>query len=711
MSNNFINNVAPTASRATFAWTAVLTILLAAFAFATLLTHSKSETIKNNVQVLQLEKDNYLKIDTCIAILYAAENNSRFFVVTQDSAYISAYNKQLQAVVWILGRYQAEREYSNQSLSRLVFEKRLKDQEFIKLRLMVDSLLAFSLNNFDVRVSHSVRPVQKVHAGVKTQRLDSTILPEKRHKRKLVKRLIDAIRDADSVDNHVLKTRNTTILDQDSVKVYLEPLSIQGPVSIQKARRDLSLAEQRLLSINSVLFANLKDALQELKNQEQLEIKILRTALLASTKAKSEEMSMLMWTSVALVFMLSVVIIFNLAKLYKKDATILAFADVTAKASARKGEFLAQVTHEFRTPLNSIIGFSNLIDTEKLAHDQQISFASIKTASQMMLMLVNEILDFSKFESANIILLKEPFRPVDLIDEAVSMLSVLANEKRISLLKQLDPSGTVTLIGDNFRIKQIVVNLISNAIKFTPEHGTITVKLRMENQNKDKGTLVFSIKDSGVGIAKEHLGSIFENFTQIYNGDSKARQAGTGLGLAICKRIVDLYGGQIKVESTLGQGSDFTVRIPLVVSKSASIVPQNSEPKIDATALLKDKKLLIADDTKMNLLLISRIIDKLGASYDLAENGQVAFEMFKANTYDLIITDIAMPIMDGIELTKLIREYYVSEKARIPVIGFTGYIDEDNLGQFRAAGMNEILPKPFDENHFIALSGRLLRLA
>ncbi|MCF2505411.1 ATP-binding protein [Dyadobacter sp. CY107] len=704
-----MNNVKPTASRATFAWTAVLTILLAAFAFATLLTYSKSEAIKSNVQVLQVEKDNYLRIDTCIAILYAAENNSRFFVVTRDSAYITAYTRQLQAVIRILDRYQAEQESSGRSLSRLVSEKRLKDQEFIELRLMVDSLLSFSLNNFNVKISSSKRPAQKVHTSVQAQRMDSVILPEKKSKRKLVKRLMDAIRDIDSADTRILKTHQTTVLNQDSVELYLEPRSVQDPVPIQKAHRDLSLAEQKLLTINGLLFANLQKAMQELKSQEQFEIKTLRTSLLASTKAKSEEMSLLMWTSVVLVSMLAIVIVFNLVKLYRKDTTILAFADVTAKASQRKGEFLAQATHEFRTPLNAIIGFSNLIDTEKLGHDQQVNFASIKTASQMMLTLVNEILDFSKFESANITLSEEPFRPVALVEEAVSILSVLAKEKRIVLSTQFDLNSGLTLVGDHFRIKQIVINLISNAIKFTPEQGTIMVRLRIESQNRDKGTLLFSVKDSGVGIAKEHLDSIFEDFTQISNVDNKVRQAGTGLGLAICKRIVDLYGGQIKVESSLGQGSDFTVRIPLAISETGSTTSPNSESKPDKTAILKNKKLLIADDTKMNLLLISRIMDKLGASYDLAENGQIAFEMFKANTYDLVITDIAMPIMDGIELTKQIRHYHISEKAGIPVIGFTGYMDEDNLSQFRAAGMNEILPKPFDENYFIALLGQVIR--
>ena len=697
-----MKNTLPTVSRATFAWTAVLTILLAVFAFVLVLTNSKSETIQTNLQALQLEKDNYRRIDTCIAILYSAENNSRFFVVTQDSAYIKAYTKQLQTVIGILDQYQAERETRKKSLSRLIFNKQLKNEEFVNLRLMVDSLLSFSLT--EVNEMSSVKPSVERHAGPgkKTEKVDSVAVVEKRVKRRLVRRVLDAIRDKEP-EHSVVKTHNNTTIWHDSLKVMPAPLSAGNHGAIEKARRELGMAEQRLLAVNSLLFANLQNALREIKAQEEQEIKGLRKSLLASTKAKSEEMGLLMWASVVLVFLLAVIIISNLARLYKKDLTILNFANLNADASKRKGDFLAQVTHELRTPLNAIIGFSNLIDSEKADRDLKVNIESIKSASQMMLSLVNEILDFSKFESGKINLVDKPFQPAILVQQTISLLSVLANEKKITISLSLDLDKDISLLGDHFRIKQVVINLITNAIKFTPEGGSIAVKVRFENQGKGKGTLVIAIKDNGVGIAKEHLGSIFKDFIQVDNSGPHIRQSGTGLGLPICKRIVDLYGGQINVTSTLGAGSEFTVRLPLKVAEIAETGVIKPLAKLPSDFNFKAKRLLIADDTKMNLILISRIIDKLGASYDLAENGQKALEMFENNNYDLVITDINMPVLDGVALTKRIRAYNISQKSQVPVIGFTGFTDNQKLAEFREAGMNEILPKPFEENQFIAV--------
>jgi signal transduction histidine kinase len=704
-----MNNIPPRASGATIAWTALSTILLASFAFVALLTTSKSGTIQKNINVLQFERDHYRKIDTCISLLYSAENNSRFFIVSQDSAYIKDYTRQLQLLVRILDDYQAEREDTETPFSKLVFEKRLLNQEFINLRLMVDSLLSSSMSNVDPKFLKPESRTEKRHFITQTKDIESSASPKKRNKRNLVKRLVDAIRDKEPVDSSIVRNRSSTVVRKDSVNLNLEPLSIKNNETIAKARKELGMAEQHLLSINSLLFANLQKALQDLKRQEQADIESLRSSLLDATKRKSEEIGALIWVNLVPVFALTVVIILNLLRLYKKDATILAFAGVTAEASKRKGEFLAQVTHEFRTPLNAIIGFSNLIDMEKLDQESQANVGSIKSASLIMLSLVNEVLDFSKIESAKITLVNKPFSPVALVRESISLLSVLAKEKRIEILTHFDLNDHVTLMGDSFRIQQIVINLMSNAIKFTPEFGTISINMRFKNLNKNKGLLTVSVKDSGVGIAQEHLSAIFQDFIQVQSSDVKARNVGTGLGLAICKRIVNLYDGQIHVESTLGRGSEFTFQIPLEVTQH--IETATAAVEINTKSLLRTRKLLIADDTKMNLLLVSRIIDKLGGSYDLAENGQIAFELFKINTYDLVITDISMPIMDGIEFTKLIRSTGAGDKAKIPIIGFTAYTDEEKLAHYKAIGINEILPKPFEENHFTTLLSRLLALA
>ncbi|MCF0062625.1 ATP-binding protein [Dyadobacter sp. LJ419] len=698
----------PTASRATFAWTAALTILLAVFAFITILTNSKSETIRSNVQILQLENDNYRKIDTCIAILYSAENNSRFFVVTRDSSYLRSYVRQLQAVNRILEEYHKASDRREKSLSRLISRKQLKDREFSNLRMMVDSLLSFSLNETQ-KAARAVRSAEKLKVQRQTEEVDSIqVSTSKKGKRKLVKRLMDAIRDKDAVDSSILKTHHETVVKEDSLQILVERPIVKPHSSFEKARRELNEAERDMLAINSLIFLNLQNTLQNLRSQEQRDIKTIRDSLLAATKAKSEEMSLLIWASVALVLLLSAMIVINLLKLYKKDKTILAFAGQTADASKRKGEFLAQITHEFRTPLNAIIGFSNQIDTRKLDTDLRLSIDSIKSASNIMLSLVNEILDFSKFESGKIVLQNEPFRPEILVRESLALLAVLADEKNIVISARYDLENKLTLSGDKFRIQQVVINLLTNAIKFTPEGGTVDVSLHFENQGQGKGMMRIGIRDSGVGIAKEHLDSVFEDFIQVPSTNMQVRQSSTGLGLAICKRIVDLYQGKLNVESSLGKGSNFTVDIPLEIAANAEDVPVLQEKNRNSETNLKSKRLLVADDNKMNLILISRIMDKMSATYDLADNGQSALDMFEKNAYDLVITDISMPVMDGVELTKRIRSHAHLGKARIPVIGFTGYTDKEKLDYYREIGMDEILPKPFDETHFKAIITGLL---
>jgi len=697
----------PIASRAVFAWTAVLTILLAIFAFVTLLTNSKSVIIKKNIQVLQLEKDNYHKIDTCIALLYSAENNSRFFMVTKDSAYINAYENQLQSIIGILNKYETDRESNSKLLSGLISNKQKKNEEFVNLRMMVDSLLSLSLTTPEVTAFKSGKSRRKAEVTKSEIKTDTVEIVAKKSKKNLMKRIMDAIKDKELADKRISQVNSNTIVKTDSVELPPPSLPVKNHALLENARRELSITEQQLLAINSRIFARLQHSLQELKYSEEQEIKAFRESILTATKSRFDEMSMLIWGSVLLVAILAAMIIWNLVKLYKKDVTIIRYASQMAETTKRKGDFMAQMTHEIRTPLNSIIGFSNLIDSRKIDENLRVNVSSIKSASQILLSLVNEILDFSKFESGKITLQNQPFRPVMLFEEVISMLSVLAAEKNIRIVSRLEPDRVMTLNGDNFRIKQIAINLLTNAIKFTPANGQIMVSLNFDKGPTDQGMLKIGFKDSGVGIAQEHLGAIFEDFIQIESRDDNAVQTGTGLGLAICKRIVDLYGGKITVESILGEGSEFKVSLPLKIIPNVATVAASEESKPVSTTLLEGKKVLVADDFKMNLLLTSRILDKLGASYDLVENGQEAFDKFSTNTYDLIITDIEMPVMNGLELTKRIRGHADEKKAQIPVLGFTGSTADDNLAYYTEIGMNGVLEKPFDEQHFTDLLRRL----
>jgi signal transduction histidine kinase/ActR/RegA family two-component response regulator len=697
----------PVVPRAVFAWTAVLTVLLASFAFVILLTNSKSQTIKSNIHTLQQENAAYRKIDTCISILYSAENNSRLFVVTLDSAYLRSYTGQLQTVNRILQEYETER--LQKSLTNLMSRKQLKNEEFLKLKTMVDSLLYFS---WDIQAAASpiaAAPTRKVTVTHEENHTDTIEVAVQKRKRGLMKRIIDAIKYKDTVSNTVAKTTNTATVRHDSADHHFQAAILKNKQLLEKARKELSETEQQLLAINGRIFTDLQNSLQEVKNSEEKEMKMLRDSLLTATNIKFEEMGLLIWICVGLMLSLAAMIIWNLVKLYRKDVTIIRYANITADTTKRKGDFMAQMTHEIRTPLNSIIGFSQLIDTERLDKDMRENVHSIKSASKILLTLVNEILDFSKFESGKITLQDKPFRPVVILNEAVSMLSVLADEKKIVVTSKFDLDPDTMLFGDDFRIKQIIINLLTNAIKFTPENGWIFVSSGVEQIASGRGLLKINIKDSGIGIAKENLTAIFEDFIQIENNDNQTRQMSTGLGLAICKRIVDMYGGKITAESTLGQGAEFIVRIPLKIAASEAVPTIASVGgRITFERFLSGKKVLIADDTKMNLLLISRFMDKLGANYDMVADGKKAFEMFREQDYDLIITDIYMPVMDGLELTKQIREYADKHKAGIPILGFTGGASTENNASYMLAGMDDVIPKPFEENDFAVSLKRLL---
>lgn len=254
-------------------------------------------------------------------------------------------------------------------------------------------------------------------------------------------------------------------------------------------------------------------------------------------------------------------------------------------------------------------------------------------------------------------------------------------------------------MGDEFRIKQVVLNLLSNAVKFTPSHGKVLVEASLESADGQKKCLKIRVKDSGIGIAQEHLKEIFEDFSQI-EGASAGKQ-GTGLGLAICKRIVELHGGKISVESVLGKGSEFKVAVPMQIAGKLKPAPAQSAAVTPVE--LQGKKVLVADDTRLNLVLMSRLLEKHGLSYDLVATGDDALELFEKQPYDLVITDINMPGMDGSELTRQIRGNTDKGKASTPVIGFTGDLSDQDKDFYATLGINGVLGKPFSEKEFLSV--------
>ena len=712
-----MKNDIKTVSLKTFAWTIVLILILASFVFITLITNSKSNIVKNNIQILQTGNDNYRRIDTCISVLYVAENNSRLFAVTADSAYLDKYTRQMETVSSILTEFQEEKKkqtfFSNLYLPQLLLNKQIKNEEFIHLRKMVDSLIVFRMPEKTAETSipefkpYSFKKIRKI------AKTDSILIEPKKKNKKFWRRLVEAVSNKNPDSSDVQKRAVKTITTIEDSLAWLQRKKDYAAINdlrqLDLARSRLNKAELELLAVNNHIFSNLQSALKALRNEEVDNVETLRMSVLLQTSDKLSELHQLSWGNIAVVLILTIIIIWNILRLYRSEITIINYSNQAVDSAKKKGEFLSHISHEIRTPLNSIIGFSRQIEEDKLNEDLRMKIRAIKNSSDVLLMLVNEILDFSKFESGKIKLINHHFRPLLMLDNVIDMLSILAVNKEVSLSRQLDLAPGLTLNGDDFRLKQVVLNLLTNAIKFTPAGGKISIHAEYLKTDKNStGIFKIVVKDSGIGIAQDDLKKIFEDFTQIETPSDVPRQTGTGLGLPITKRIIDLFDGKIDLKSEVGKGSVFSVEIPLTSVESEKIVIDEPGEVFGIGSILKDKRILMVDDIKINLLLLSRIMDKNGVRYDLASDGEEAFKLFQSTSYDLIITDVQMPKMDGLELTKRVRNEVDRIKADVPVIGYTGSASLEERSKYLDYGMNDLLDKPFTENDLVEVLGRVI---
>ncbi|HEV7382381.1 MAG TPA: ATP-binding protein [Dyadobacter sp.] len=700
------------ASLSSFIWITLLLLILAYFVVVTLAKDSKSRVLRSNIAALKSESENYQKLDSCVSILYDAENNSRLFVTTLDSSYLHSYKTQIAAVARMLSDYESSHHRQGLPLSSLIVDKKLKDEQFVEMKMLVDSLLIFSFQLKSATPIAVNKPIPVVTKTQKIAKTDSVYIEPQKNKKRLFRRIADAISNKSSEERALAKSESTITI-KDSTLVS-EKTSGKTAMDIfqqyENARRQLNDTERQMLFINSRLFANLKNILAGMKAEEGANLRVIRNELVATSHDQLDEVDRLFSGNIVIVLVLTMVIIWNLIRLYKQENSLLKYAQLTTATTRKKGEFMAQIAHEIRTPLNAIIGFSQLIDSDKLDDEIKPNINAIKSSSRTLLVLVNEILDFSKFESGKIALVNTPFLPAEILSDTESMLSVLAQEKNITIHSHLNLANDLRLIGDGFRLKQVVINLLSNAIKFTPDHGHITLAGTFDVKEEGGGVLRIGIRDSGVGIAKENLDKIFDDFVQVENAETTSRQAGTGLGLAICKRIVDLCGGKISVKSEPGTGSEFTVEIPLLIAPPAKRANIEKSPELPGTGFLNGKRILIADDVKMNLVLIGMILDKHGVVYDLVKDGDEAFEHIVANAYDLVITDIHMPKSNGFELTARIRQMEDELKSTTPILCFTGSSSNESQHQYIKAGMNGVIRKPFEEAKLISTIEELVRV-
>lgn len=366
--------------------------------------------------------------------------------------------------------------------------------------------------------------------------------------------------------------------------------------------------------------------------------------------------------------------------------------DRAEKADRAKSEFLASMSHEIRTPLHGMLGLAEHLHESPLSSEQREEVATILSSGGALLSLINDILDFSKIEAGQMEIESTAFEPCVVVDEVARMLRIKAEEKAIHLHHQLPEERCQLLLGDPARLRQVLINLVGNAIKFTGKGGSVSVSLSMQETDDNMISLTFSVSDNGIGIPADRLDAIFDKFTQADCSTSR-EFGGTGIGLSICRDLIQLMGGEISVDSRYGEGSTFTIALVLPVARTRQTAPPVSASNHDHSndhGRLHGVRILAADDNPVNCKVLQLHLKKMGCELELANNGQEAVEKVKQGHFQLVLMDMHMPVMDGLAATRAIRATNAAW-ATIPIMAMTANVIKGTRETCIEAGMNDYL--------------------
>ncbi|MBX9781779.1 MAG: response regulator [Chitinophagaceae bacterium] len=413
------------------------------------------------------------------------------------------------------------------------------------------------------------------------------------------------------------------------------------------------------------------------------------------------------WNVISLVFMLVIatVVFYQTIRIGKLNGKLGIAVLQMKHAQEVKDQFMSNITHELRTPLNSILGYTNLLLKRRHTPETESWIQAVNTSGNLLLEIVNDVLDYSKLESGYLQVYKSSFQMDDVLSSVKKIMTNRADAKKLSFVILKDQSLPLSFLGDEKKLKQILVNLTGNAIKFT-DSGTVKIEVLLHKHIGNQYWLQFAVSDTGIGISAENLPHIFERFYQAENGFTK-KYSGTGLGLPIVKQMIDLQGGSITVKSLPAAGASFTFVLPFEkIEHSAAVDNMNLAP-VHTMLQASSKRILVVDDHELNRELLVLLLNEYNCRVETADNGAQAISKLLNRKFDLVLMDVQMPEMNGIETTLRIRNELVLD---VPVIACTAFNQPAEKEACTAAGMNDYLGKPIQEEELLQVLNKHLQL-
>ncbi|KOH43813.1 response regulator [Sunxiuqinia dokdonensis] len=677
-----------------FQVTLLTALIVGAVIFSGFLVYQSLSQIVNSIHKEARPDYKLLLIKDIESGLTEVENTVRLYTLTRDEKYFHPYQQINEA---IQERLTALEDYSQISEEEKIQIDSIRSLTSEKLAVWKE-ILALHASRKEAHESFS-----ELYSRIDSSREvpDTTIVavtePQEADPDEKVG-LLKRIFGGKKKDKDTLEVEQVQAVVADTNKIEKETIKqeiAEFEQRIKATTETLSVKEKALLEKNIELTELLKSQINELesKEQRQLLVKTQEADRLAAITYKR----LALFTIGAVVLLLLVLIIFyrylNKSRAYQ---TILREAKTDAEKLARAKElFVATVSHEMRTPINAIYGLTEQLMMKANDAKQKKDLEIIYSSTGHLISLVNDTLDFSKIESQKLQLNKVDFALDQLLEEVITLNKGNAKAKQLKLELDTKNLPPMVLLGDAFRLKQILINLINNAIKFT-DSGSVTLKAFQHHQAKSSAVWIeFQVIDTGIGISKENHSMVFDDFVQLET-DMTKKQGGAGLGLSIVKKLVDLQGGTIAIDSELNQGTKISFRMPYQKGNPENIaLPEAKETSIPRN--FENLSILIVDDENFNRYLLKGILEKWNLQVRECVNGQEAVDLCKTTHFDLIFMDVRMPVLDGMEASKQI----IAGDKQTKIIALTATSRTDDIDKCEQAGMHNFLSKPFAEKELL----------